>query len=210
MTPKEPSVQATGKLRYYQSNPPKLPPPLGLAPHSELLRTGRIARASTPSWRPGEKRYLTVEEVVERTGRRLAKAGETTHQRINSFHRAIQFPKMIFSRVFDEIPHLGYCHVTTASTPIKDRGLVHWSFYMANFSSEISEAYPFFENIRHSHARMYFAVAFEKAPGETLRIDRSLRKDGLLFRTHDPRQAMKNVLMLGAQDDSLRASIKKL
>lgn len=117
---------------------------------------------------------------------------------------------MIFHRVFDEIPHLGYCHVTTTSTSIEGRGLVHWSFYMANFSSEISEAYPFFENIRRSHSRMYFAVAFKKAPGETLQIDRSLRKDGLLFRTHDPRQAMKNVLMLGARDDGLRASIKKL
>lgn len=203
-------MQATGKLRYYQSDPGVLPAPLSLAPHSEFLRTGRIARAFGPDWRPGKKRYLTVEEVAEHTGRRLTRAGETTHQRINSFHQTIQFPKMIFFRVFDEIPHLGYCHVTTASTPTENHGLVHWSFYIANFSSRISETYPFFENIHRGYARMYFAVAFEKAPGDTLRIDRSLRRDGLLFQTHDPHRAMKNVLLLGAQDDGLRTRIKNL
>ncbi len=203
-------MQPPAKLRYYQSRSPKFPPPVGTSPHSEFLRTGRIARAVRPEWRPGEKHYLTAEEVAEHTGKRLVKAGETTHRRLNAFHKTIQFPKMIFYRVFDEIPHLGYCHVTSSRSVIKDRGEVHWSFYMANFSSDIGQTYPFFENIRHGYARMYFAVAFEKAPGETLRIDRSIRKDGLMFQTHDPHQALKNVLMLAAPDKTLLAAIKKL
>ncbi|CAD7052940.1 hypothetical protein REJC140_01927 [Pseudorhizobium endolithicum] len=203
-------MQASEKLRYYQANPPRRLPSISAAPHSEFLRTGRIARPAPPWAGVGGKRYLTREEVAERTGRKLTRAGETTHQRINAFHEAIRFPKLIFYRVFDEIPHLGYCHVTTSTTSFGQRGPIHWSFYIANFSSDISETYPFFENIRSGYSRMYFAVAYEKAPGETLRIDRSLRKDGLLFRTDDPHEAMKNVLLLGARNQSIRAMIKKL
>ena len=202
-------MQANEKLRYYQANPPKRLPSISIAPHSEFLRTGRIARPA-PRWTGSGKHYLTFEEVAERTGRKLTTAGETTHRRINAFHEAIRLPKVIFYRVFDDIPHLGYCHVTASTTPFGQRGPVHWSFYIANFSSDISETYPFFENIRSEYSRMYFAVAYEKAPGETLRIDRSLRKDGLLFRTDDPHEAMKNVLLLGAPNQSVRAMIKKL
>lgn len=204
---KGPHVPTGGKLRYYQTA--SGPPRVSIAPHSEFLRTGRIIRTPS-SWLPKEKRYLTVEEVAERTGRTLTAAGETTLRRINSFHRAIRFPKAIFYRVFEEIPHLGYCHVTTATTPFGARGDVNWSFYIANFSSGISETYPFFERIRSGYARMYFAVAHEKAPGDTLRIDRSMRKDGILFRTGDPHEAMKNILMLGAPNEAVRALVRNL
>ena len=201
-------MQASAKRRYYQKAAPRRPSPTSVAPHSEFLRTGKIERG--PTWDRDTKRYITFEDVAESTNRKLVRAGETTHERINGFHKAIRFPKVIFSRVFEDIPHLGYCHVTTSSTRFKQRGPVHWSFYIANFSSDISESYPFFENIRISSARMYFAVAYEKAAGDTLRIDRSLRKDGLLFRTDDPREAMKNHLLLGAPNQPLRTMIEKL
>lgn len=152
---------------------------------------------------------MSAGEVAERTGEKLVKAGETTHQRINSFHPDIQFPKVIFYRVFEDIPHLGYCHVTTTSTSVDTQKQVRWSFYIANFSSEIGETYPFFKQVKREYSRMYFAVALEKAHGDILRIDRSFRKDGLLFRTNDPNEAMRNVLMLGAPDNALRALIKK-
>ena len=195
-------VQSAGKLRYYQSN---AFPAANIVRHSEFLRTGKISRP----WLPHNKRYLTAQDVAEQTGRKLVKAGEMTYRRINSFHPTIQFPKLIFYRILDEIPHLGYCHITTATTSIKEKGPVHWSFYIANFSSEISTTYPFFEHIGREYSRMYFAVAVEKAQGDTLRIDRSFRKDGILFRTNDPRDAMKNVLMLGAPNDAIRALINR-
>lgn len=202
-------MQASAKRRYYQNQAPRRLSATSAAHHSEFLRTGRIDRTA-PTWDRETKRYLSFEEVAERTNRKLVRAGETTHERLNAFHEAIRFPKVIFSRAFEEIPHLGYCHVTTASTRFAQRGPVHWSFYIANFSSDISESYPFFENIRSGNVRMYFAVAYEKAAGDTLRIDRSMRKDCLLFRTANPREAMKNLLLLGAPSQSLRTMIKKL
>ncbi len=200
-------MTSAAKLRYFETSPPGGLKHLTLAPHSEFLRTGKIAR---PERLPSGKRYLTPEEVGERTGRILAKAGETTLQRINSFHRGIRFPKLIFYRVFDEIPHLGYCHVTTSRTSFNPQTEVKWSFYIANFTSEISETYPFFERISSERGRMYFAVAFEKAPGDTFRIDRSIRKNGLLFRTLDPQEALRNVLMLGAPNSAIRTLVKKI
>lgn len=202
-------MPTSGKLRYYATTPTDSRWATGLAPHSEFLRTGKIARPAPPAL-PAKRRYLAPEEVAERTGRILAAAGQTTYRRINSFHEEIRFPKMIFYRVLEEIPHLGYCHVTTSSTSFDARERVKWSFYIANFASDISETYPFFEHIRGSTGRMYFAVAFEKAPGDTFRIDRSIRKNGLLFRTGDPQEAMKNVLMLGAPNAAVRAEVKKL
>ncbi|MFN7102462.1 MAG: DUF6656 family protein [Pseudorhizobium sp.] len=199
----------SGKLRYYATTPPATRWSRSVAPHSEFLRTGKIARPTPPA-ASSERRYLTPQEVAERTDRILAAAGLTTHTRLNSVHQAIQFPKVIFSRVFEDIPHLGYCHVTTASTSFDARARINWSFYIANFASEISETYPFFEHIRSGSGRMYFAVAFEKAPGDTFRIDRSLRKNGLLFRTGDAQEAMKNVLLLGAPNAAVRAEVKKL
>ena len=195
-----------GKLRYFETNSPARNRPSNLTPHSDFLRTGRIIRPLAE--RQTAKRYLTPEEVAERTGRILTLAGETTLTRINSFHQSIRFPKAIFYRVFEEIPHLGYCHVTTASTSFNAKERINWSFYLANFTSDISETYPFFERIRSGNGRMYFAVAFEKAPGDTFRIDRSMRKNGLLFRTVDPQEALRNVLMLGAPNDAVRAIVK--
>jgi hypothetical protein len=200
-------VTNASKLRYYETSSSDMRRGMGIAPHSEFLRTGRIQR---PEWVQPTRRRLSVEEVAERTGRILTHAGETTLDRINGFHRAIRFPKAIFYRVFDEIPHLGYCHVTTASTSFAAREKVNWSFYIANFTSDISETYPFFERIQGRRGRMYFAVAFEKAPGDTFRIDRSIRKNGLLFRTDDPQEALRNVLMLGAPTGALRALVKTM
>jgi len=202
-------VSIDAKLRYFDTSSQALRRRGSLTPHSDFLRTGRIARA-LPERLPTEKRYLTPAEVAERTGRILTLAGETTFNRINSFHQSIRFPKAIFYRVFEEIPHLGYCHVTTASTSFNARERINWSFYIANFSSDISETYPFFERIRSGKGRMYFAVAFEKAPGDTFRIDRSMRKNGLLFRTVDPQEALRNVLMLGAPNDAVRAIVRNI
>jgi hypothetical protein len=57
---------------------------------------------------------------------------------------------------------------------------------------------------------MYFAVATEKADGKTMQINRAIRGNGLLFQTSDPHEAMRNVLLLGAPDQTIRAIIKKL
>jgi hypothetical protein len=205
------AVQEKARIRYFETPPPKPPAPVvsKLAAHSEFLRTGRIARQD-PVWVPEDRRYLTHHEVAERTGRRLEAAGERSHERINSFHRAIQFPKIVFHKTLDDRPHLGYCHVTAAKGMIGKRIPVSWSFYIANFFSEIGEEDRFFERISPSYSRMYFAVAVEREPGEPLRINRSLRKNGVLFQTGDPMEAIKNVLMLGASNDTLREIIKKL
>ncbi|MGK9050477.1 hypothetical protein QTA58_03930 [Neorhizobium sp. CSC1952] len=204
-------MRATGKFRYYEAPPPK--PPAPAAPkttaHSEFLRTGRIARNSS-IWMPAERRYVSYAEVAARTGKKLEAAGEKSHERINAFHRSIQFPKIIFHRTLDERPHLGYCHVTAARTLLARRVPVSWSFYIANFFSEIGEEEIFFERISTTYSRMYFAVAIEGEPGEPFRIDRSIRKNGLLFQTSDPMEAIKNVLTLGASSNALREIIKKL
>lgn len=201
----------TGKRRYYevQGQNPAVGLPRKLVAHSEFLRTGRISRA-TPIWMPDERRYLSYAEVSARTGRKLEAAGERTHERINGFHRSIQFPKILFHRTLDDSPHLGYCHVTAAHTVFAERTQVSWSFYIANFFSEIGEEELFFEKIVPQTSRMYFAVATNNKPGQPMEINRSIRKNGVLFQTSDPREAMKNVLMLGAPDDAIRAIIKKL
>jgi hypothetical protein len=41
-------------------------------------------------------------------------------------------------------------------------------------------------------------------------IDRTVRGNGLLFRTHDPQVAIKNVLLLGARNEQLREIIRQL
>jgi hypothetical protein len=199
-----------GPIRYYEVNRQR---PFASAPgiatsHSEFLRTGRISRR--PMWVPSERRYLSYEEVAEKTGKKLEAAGETTHKRLNSFHRSIHLPKLIFHRTLDGSPHLGYCHVTAARTFFSRDAMVTWSFYIANFSSEIGEDEVFFARINPRNSRMYFAVAIEGDAGEQAKIDRSWRKNGLLFQTNDPQEAMRNVLMLGAPDAAIREIIKRL
>lgn len=198
------------KLRYYDASALRpSAPSVKQAAHSEFLRTGRISRDQR-DWLPEEKRYLTYEEVTARTERKLTAAGEKTHERINGFHRSIRFPKVLFSRTLEQKPHLGYCHVTAARTLFNRNQPVNWSFYICNFMSEIGEAEDFFQHIRTGYGRMYFAVATEaEADGET-RINRKIRDNGLLFRTSDPMEALKNVLTLGAPDKALREIIAKL
>jgi hypothetical protein len=204
-------MATTGKLRYYDARRPQAAASASSkAPaHSEFLRTGRISRAK-PVWNAEERRYLSYDEVAERTGKMLETAGDMTHSRINSVHRAIQFPKIVFHRTLEDSPHLGYCHVTAAKTAFAPHARVSWSFYIANFFSEIGEEDLFFEHINAGYARMYFAVALESEPGEPLQISRRIRKNGVLFKTSDPKQAMKNVLMLGAPDRTVREIIKSL
>ena len=201
-------VQQT-KFRYYdavafkRANPPKT------AVHTEFLRTGRIDRGV--SWSPSEKRYLSYAEVAERTGRKLERAGSVTHDRINGFHQSIQFPKLIFHRTLAETPHLGYCHITVARSRFAEFESVQWAFYMANFRAEIGDEEQFFAGISRTPGRMYFAVAIEPTEEEGhLRIDRKVRGNGVIFRTDDPKLAMKNVLMLGARNDALRKIIRAL
>ncbi len=202
-------MQPSGKLRYFDAPAPKAAgePAVKSAAHSEFLRTGRIFRPRR-DWLPEERRYLTHEEVAARTGQVLEAAGEKSHERINGFHRSIQFPKIVFHRTLDQRPHLGYCHVTAARTLLA-RLPVSWSFYIANFSSEIGEEDAFFERISPFNSRMYFAVALVGEPGK-LQINRSIRKNGILFQTTDPKEAVKNVLMLGTSSEALREKIKKL
>lgn len=196
------------KFRYYDAVAYKRATLPKSAVHTEFLRTGRIDRSE---WSPSEKRYLSYEEVAERTGRRLEKAGETTHDRINGFHRSIRFPKLIFHRTLAETPHLGYCHVTVANTRFAEFDDVQWAFYIANFSAEIGADEQFFADISGRPGRMYFAVAITPTEEEgRLAIDRKVRGNGVLFRTADPKTAMKNVLMLGARDAALRKIIQAL
>ncbi|MHA7970006.1 DUF6656 family protein [Rhizobium sp. CAU 1783] len=198
------------KLRYFAANKPD--PKAAVSPkavHTEFLRTGRISR-QREDWLAEERRYLTYEEVAARTGRRLEAAGETTHKRINGFHRSIQFPKMVFHKTLDNSPHLGYCHVTAARTNFAKYADVKWAFYIANFFAEVGGE-QFFEHIRPNYARMYFAVAIHPdKETRSMAIDRSVRQNGLLFRTHDPKEALKNVLMLGTSNEDLRKIIAKL
>jgi hypothetical protein len=201
-------VQQT-KFRYYdavafkRANPPKA------AVHTEFLRTGRIDRSF--GWSPTEKRYLSHQEVAERTGRKLERAGSVTHDRINGFHQSIQFPKLIFHRTLAETPHLGYCHITVAKSRFAEFENVQWAFYMANFLAEIGDDEQFFAGISKKPGRMYFAVAIAPTEEEgRLQIDRKVRGNGVIFRTDDPKLAMKNVLMLGARNEALRKIIRAL
>ena len=204
------SVQQQTKFRYYdavafkRANPPKP------AAHTEFLRTGRIDR-NVASWSHSEKRYLSHAEVAERTGRKLERAGSVTHERINGFHRSIQFPKLIFHRTLEQTPHLGYCHITVAKSDFADFENVQWAFYMANFFAEIGDEEQFFAGISQKQGRMYFAVAIAPTEEEgRLTIDRKVRGNGVIFRTDDPKLAMKNVLMLGARNEALRKIIRTL
>lgn len=198
------------KLRYFDAGHEKKRQALGRqAVHSEFLRTGRISRRE--SWHDEERRYLTYEEVAERTGKKLQAAGEKTHERLNSFHPSIQFPRLVFHRTLAGSPHLGYCHVTAAKTTFAEFGEVKWAFYLANFQAEITADDSFFKDIHMETTRMYFAVAIEKDMEEKrLVINRAVRGNGLLFRTHDPKEALKNVLLLGARNKALRAIIGAL
>lgn len=199
------------QLKYFAAPPMKKPaetPKAGI--YTEFLRTGRINR-SREEWHQDEKRYISYEEVAARTGRKLEAAGTLTHKRINDFHASIQFPKLIFHRTIAGRPHLGYCHITTARTTFAEFEKVRWSFYIANFFSDIGDTENFFDNIQLGYSRMYFAVATEldKESGK-LNINKAIRGDGLLFRTADPKAALKNVLMLGARHEALRTIVRNL
>lgn len=208
--------KAMAGLRYFQTSPKNVTR-LPAAVHSEFLRTGRISRKQD-TWVENEKRYLTHEEVATITGRRLERAGEKTHERLNNFHRDIQFPKLIFHRTLAVAPHLGYCHVTASKTKFAEYDDVTWGFYIANFLSEIGADDSFFDHIRTQQGRMYFAVAMMagdpvaggSAQKPKLAINRAVRGNGVLFRTSDPKTALKNVLLLGARTDELRAVIKAI
>ncbi|HBF30119.1 DUF6656 family protein [Rhizobium sp.] len=199
------------KLRYFSApNPLALAAKRAKSRHSEFLRTGKIIRRED-DWVSDEKRYLTPEEVAARTAARLATAGENTYERLNGFHRSVRFPKIIFQKTLNEIPHLGYCHVTAARTNFAQYADVKWSFYIANFNADIGGEESFFEHVTPRYGRMYFAVALK--PDQEKRrmtIDRSIREDGLLFRTSDPKVAMRNVLLLGAQKPALREIIARM
>jgi len=198
------------KFRYFALKKSDAPPSALKAVHSEFLRTGRISRRRE-DWLAEERRYLTHEEVAARTGRKLEAAGETAHERINTFHRSIRFPKLIFHRTLENQPHLGYCHVTSARTSFARFADVKWAFYLTNFFADIGGTEQFFERIRPDFSRMYFAVAIQPdQDSHTMAIDRSVRDNGVLFRTRDPKEALKNVLMLGARDVELRKIIAAL
>ena len=208
------------KLRYYDTSPrPTGEPMSATAAHSEFLRTGRITRDKV-HWVREERRYLTYEEVADATARKLQTAAEKTHDRLNNFHKSIQFPKIIFHRTLAETPHLGYCHVTAARTHFARYSEVNWAFYIANFYADIGGEEDAFVRIDPRHTRMYFAIAIEPdatAPGAgqpstepKLKIDRKVRGNGVLFRTTDPQVAIRNVLLLGARNEQLRDIIRQL
>ena len=180
------------------------------AVHSEFLRTGRIDR-SRPNWSDSEKRYLSYEEVAQRTGKILVSAGNSTHERLNGFHRSIQFPKLVFHRTLSGTPHLGYCHVTASKSKFAEFDDVKWAFYIANFFADIAADDLRFERVNMRAERMYFAVAVEReGDSKKLAINRKIRGNGLLFRTADPKTALKNVLLLGAKHEPLRKIIRAL
>lgn len=203
-------MQQRARIRYYDASAPRAAPIRAKNPHSEFLRTGRIARYEE-RWFSQERHYLHYAEVAAQTGRRLQAAGEQTHQRLNAFHRSLQFPSMLFHHTLESSPHLGYCHVTAARTSFNRHSQVLWSFYFANFFADIGGGEEgFFEQIDPRQKRMYFAVAMHAQEGEEISIDRSVHHDGLLFRTGDPKVALKNVLMLGARSEQLRKIISAI
>lgn len=197
------------KLRYYATgdtdNPENILPQTF---HSEFLRTGRIVRDGA-RWVVEQRKYLTYEEVAEATGRKLQMAAANTHRHINSFHRAIRFPRIIFHRTLGNSPHLGYCHVTASRSDFAKFADVRWAFYITNFEAEIAEQEPFFRHVRNNYSRMYFAIALQPAADpKKMSIDRSIRPNGLLFRTQDPAIAFRNVLMLGARTAEVRKAVE--
>lgn len=197
------------QIRYFDARSRSAAPARTKTAHSDFLRTGKIARFEQ-KWVPREPRYLTHDEVAEITGRKLQAAGELTYSRLNNFHNSIRFPNMVFHRTIEESPHLGYCHVTASRTSFDMRNPVIWSFYFANFFSELCGDDAFFENIDARHPRMYFAVAMDVAGDKSVKIDRTIHRDGLLFRTHDPKIALKNVLMLGTRSSEMRKLIRTI
>lgn len=138
-------------------------------------------------------------------------AGEKTHERLNGFHKSIQFPKLVFHKTLANKPHLGYCHVTAARTKFAEFDDVRWAFYIANFSAEMGTDETFFDAIDIRQSRMYFAVAVDLDETEKkLVVDKRVRGNGILFSTQDPETAMKNVLQMGAKHDALRKIIQAL
>lgn len=205
------------------------------AVHTNFLRTGRIARPE--DWVEEERRFLTHEEVAKRTGIRLENAGKKTHQRLNRVHKNIRFPQIIFHKTLAQAPHLGYVHVTASKADFAEYKDVTWGFYIANFSADIggeiaadtvadsttgntkdsttdsSADGQFFHHINPGYARMYFAVAMKNQDTGGTRqqvINRDIRNNGLLFRTTDPKTALKNVLLLGAKTAELRKIVEAI
>lgn len=202
-------VQPTQKFRYYDAVAYKRTQGMRSIAYTDFLRTGKLERRG--DWSRTDKRYMSYREVAERTGRKLERAGNVTHERINGFHQSIRFPKLIFHRTLSSMPHLGYCHITVSNARLAQHDNVQWSFYMANFYSEIGEGERFFEAISEKHPRMYFAVAISPSQAKgRLEINRAVGEDGVLFHTHDPKVAMKNVLLLGARNEELRKIIHAL
>lgn len=198
---------AMSKLQYVDQSKAT---PVRPAFHSEFLRTGRIDR-NRPTWSADEKRYLSYEEVAARTGKILVAAGDRTHERLNRFHKSIQFPKLVFHRTLTGTPHLGYCHVTASKTKFAEFDDVRWAFYIANFFADIAADDMRFEGVNMRAERMYFAVAVERdEEKKKLSINRKVRGNGLLFRTDDPKTALKNVLLLGAKHEAVRKVIRAL
>lgn len=203
-------METMSKLKYFDTSVQR---PIDAIPvaaaHSEFLRTGKISRAKQ-HWLPRERRYLAHGDVAQITGRKLEAAGSMTHERLNTFHSAISFPKLIFHRTLENSPHLGYCHVTASKTSFKAAQDVNWAFYIANFFAEIGEKEPFFSSIDRNSSRMYFAVAMQQEESGRMAINRAIRGSGLLFRTSDPKEALRNVLLLGARNEELRQHIQKM
>lgn len=195
------------KLQYVEDT--KAPAPKQTV-HSDFLRTGRIDR-NRPNWSESEKRYLSYEEVATRTGKILVAAGNRTHERLNAFHKSIRFPKLVFHRTLSGTPHLGYCHVTASKSKFAEFDDIKWAFYIANFYADIAADELRFERVNMRAERMYFAVAVERdGDGKKLAINRKVRGNGLLFRTEDPKTALKNVLLLGAKHEAVRKVIRAL
>jgi hypothetical protein len=200
------------KFKYYAAKAAGQTPVPEKAVHTNFLRTGRIARKEE-DWVEEERRFLTDEEVAERTGIRLENVGTKTHQRLNNFHTDIKFPKIIFHKTLATAPHLGYVHVTASKADFAEYKGVNWGFYIANFTAEITADEQFFNHIDPNYARMYFAVAMKKDEnGEKPRqvINREVRENGVLFRTADPKTALKNVLLLGAKTAELRKIVEAI
>jgi hypothetical protein len=205
------AVADVQKLQYFDNSAAKPSRfPIKMGGYTEFLRTGRVVRPAD-TWVDAEKRYLSYEEVAEMTGRKLVAAGEKTHERLNGFHKAIQFPKLVFHRTLANRPHLGYCHVTASHSKFAEYDNVKWAFYIANFVAEIGTDQSFFADVKLNLSRMYFAVAVNADSTENrLVINRNIRGNGVLFRTQDPKEAFRNVLLLGAKHDALRKVIRSI
>jgi len=180
--------------------------------HTTFLRTGLIAHIPE-NWVEKERRFLSPEEVAERTGIRLDNVGNKTHQRLNSFHADIKFPKIIFHKTLAAAPHLGYVHVTASKADFAEFKDVNWAFYIANFSAEITADEQFFNSIDPRYSRMYFAVAMKRQEDGEKRqqvLNRDVRDNGVLFKTSDPKTALKNVLLLSAKSAELRKIVEEI